>query len=69
MSKLPIQMQLSLAFLALNIVLLILDQPLIMMDGFLDATAKITVLRVVSAVGMLSLVSFLLTSNTPPRNA
>lgn len=64
MSKLPIQIQILLGFIALNLILLVVGQPLILIESFIDEQTKLTILRIVATIGMLSLVTVFLNKNT-----
>jgi hypothetical protein len=68
MSKLPIYIQLILAFASLNIVLMVLGQPLLLINEMIDAETKLTITRTVAVVGMLSLATFYISSNSNSKS-
>ena len=58
MSKLPIYTQVILAFIALNIILIVLGQPLILINDVVDPELRMNVTRVVATIGIFSLAAF-----------
>jgi hypothetical protein len=64
MSKLNIQTQILIAFVVVNLVLLVVGQPLLLINELIDEQVKITLLRVISTVGILSLATIYLSNNS-----
>lgn len=64
MSKLPIYIQLILGFASLNVVLIVLGQPLLLINDLIDPETRIVITQTVAVVGMLSLATYYVSLNS-----
>ena len=69
MSKLPVQLQLAIAFITINLVLLILNQPLLLIDGLVSLEIKLNIIKLIGVIGALSLASVLISNSGNSKTA